>query len=390
MTGCLGLEKNVLSDSGGLYTAEEISRQPDLWIRTFALVSREKERIQEFLNRAISSPHCDIILTGAGSSAFIGNSLQCTMQQKLDRNVKAIPTTSLVSHPDSYLRKDIPTLMVSFARSGDSPESCAAVSRANSICHTIHHLVITCNPHGSLVSICRPGKDLVFLLPPESNDRSLAMTSSFTSMLLAGILTGHLDRLESHHKYVELLADYGRNLINQHTVDLRNISEMNFSRAVFLGSGPLQGIAQESHLKLQELTAGRVICKHDSFLGFRHGPKAVIDTSTLLVYLLTNNTRAAPYEIDLAGDIERTGRAMFTVGVSEHPVNQIRMDLRIELSDNGKDYLPEEYLAIVNVLPAQILGFFKSLHMGLKPDTPSANGIITRVVTGVNIYPFEE
>jgi len=165
---------------------------------------------------------------------------------------------------------------------------------------------------------------------------------------------------------------------------------MEFSRAIFLGSGPLQGIARESHLKLQELTAGTIICKHDSYLGFRHGPKAVIDASTLLVYLLTNNTSAAPYEIDLARDIERTGGAMFTAGVSEHRVDRIRMDLRIELAGSGKDCLPEEYLAVVNVLPAQMLGFFKALHLGLRPDTPAANGTITRVVTGVNIYPFDE
>jgi tagatose-6-phosphate ketose/aldose isomerase len=390
MISDLGLGKNLLVDAGGIYTAEEISRQPDLWIRTLELVKKEKERIQEFLDRATLSPNCDIILAGAGSSAYIGNSLQYTMQQKLDRNVKAIPTTSLVSHPDLYLRKAIPTLMISFARSGDSPESCAAVSRANHICRTIHHLVITCNPHGRLAGICRPGKDFVFLLPPESNDQSLAMTSSFTSMLLAGILISHLSRLESQGKYVELLAKYGENLIEQHTESLRDISELNFSRAVFLGSGPFQGIAQESHLKLQELTDGRIICKHDSFLGFRHGPKAVIDTSTLLVYLLTNNTRAIPYEIDLAGDIEKTGRAMCTIGVSEHPVDQIRMDLRIYLSDNKKECLPEEYLAVVNVLPAQMLGFFKALNLGLRPDMPSAEGNITRVVTGVTIYPFDE
>lgn len=390
MTDCLGLDEKALIKSGGRHTAAEITQQPDVWMKTYALVDREKDRIREFLIRATRSPHCELILTGAGSSAFIGNSLLCTLQQKLERNVKAVPTTSLVSHPGSYFRRNVPTLMISFARSGDSPESCAAVTLANSICRDIHHLLITCNPDGKLVSICRPDKDLVFLLPPESNDRSLAMTSSFTSMLLAGILIGNLDKLDSQRRYVEQLADYGRKIIHGHAGDLRKISELNFTRAVFLGSGPLQGIAQESHLKLQELTVGRIVCKHESFLGFRHGPKAVINDATVLVYLLTNNKYAAHYEIDLAGDIEKTGRAMYTLGISELPSERIRTDLEIVLSGPEKEALPEEYLALVNVIPAQILGFFKALYFGLRPDTPAENGTITRVVTGVNIYPFEE
>lgn len=388
MTTYLELPETSLISAGGIYTAREISRQPELWKKTYEFVFRDKERIFEFVDRVISDPASEIILTGAGSSAFIGNSLEGTMQKKLNRNVKAVPTTDLVSHPSLYLRKDVPTLMISFARSGDSPESYATVARANGICRNVHHLIITCNPDGKLARNSQSEHDLVFLLPPEANDESLAMTSSFTCMLLSGILISHIERLDQQWENVERLSEYGQRLLSKYTTALRNIVQMDFMRTVFLGSGPLQGIAQESHLKLQELTNGKIICKHDSFLGFRHGPKAIIDKNTLLVYLISNNPEVVSYETDLIKDIEKAQRHLYSMGVSEHHVNEISPDLEIILSDNANQVLPEEYLAIVNVLPAQCMGFYKSLELGLNPDMPSIDGTITRVVKGVTIYPF--
>lgn len=390
MNDHLRIEEKSLVDAGGIYTAREISRQPVIWKKTYDYLLREKERITEFVNRSASDPSTQIILTGAGSSAFIGNSLEGTMQKNLEKIVRAVPATDLVSHPELYLRKNIPTLMISFARSGDSPESAAAVHRANSICSNIYHLIITCNPDGKLAKECHAERDLVFLLPPESNDESLAMTSSFSCMLLAGTLITHINDLEKQKIYVDRLADYGHHMLEQYPPVIKEIAAMTFSRAVFLGSGPLKGIARESHLKLQELTDGKIICKHDSYLGFRHGPKAVIDMTTLMVYLVTNNPEAISYEKDLIREIGRSEKGLYTLCVSENPLTDIESDNKIIFSDAAGETLPEEYLAIANVLPAQCLGFYKSLDLGLRPDTPSADGTISRVVTGVTIYPFDQ
>jgi tagatose-6-phosphate ketose/aldose isomerase len=389
MAKYFGFEDDYLIDAGGIHTAREICGQPDIWQKTYELVSLNKESITEFLGRSISNPTSQIILTGAGSSAFIGNSLEGSMQKNLNRSVSSVPTTDLVSHPNLYLRQNVPTLMVSFARSGDSPESLAAVTRANGICSDVYHLIITCNPDGQLAKDRQTEKDLVFLLPPESNDKSLAMTSSFSSMLLAGILLSHIRDLEPQKEHVELMVSYGNNLITKYASALNDFAKMDFKRAVFLGSGPLQGIAQESHLKLQELTDGKIICKHDSFLGFRHGPKAVIDNTTLVVYLITNNTEAVQYEKDLIRDIDKSARDLYSIAVSERRIDEIEPDYEIIFSESPGENLPEEYLAIVNVLPAQCLGFYKSIELGLSPDTPSIDGTITRVVKGVTIYPFE-
>ncbi len=150
---------------------------------------------------------------------------------------------------------------------------------------------------------------------------------------------------------------------------------------------PLLGTARESQLKLQELTDGQVICKYDSFLGLRHGPKAVIDASTLLVYLFSNKEYVHKYEVDLVNTINQEEKGLYSIGVYETIGELHGIDLKIELSD-GDEKIDEEFLSVCSVLPAQILGFFKSLHLGLTPDSPSITGTITRVVEGVTIYPF--
>ena len=175
--------------------------------------------------------------------------------------------------------------------------------------------------------------------------------------------------------------------VKEYLAELKEVANLDFKRAVFLGSGALLGTARESHLKVQELTDGQVICKYDSFLGFRHGPKAVIDSSTLLVYLFSNNDYVHQYESDLVQTIHAGEKGLYNIGVYETNGEYLGLDMKIELS-GGSEKLDEEFLSVCSVLPAQILGFFKSLQLGLTPDSPSITGTITRVVEGVTIYPF--
>lgn len=385
----LGLTVAELNAIGGVFTAKEISQQPTLWLDTYKVLKEQQTKVDAFLNEVYKNKDINIILTGAGTSAFIGNILQGPFQNNLKKRTWAVATTDLVSHPQQYFYSDTPTLLVSFARSGNSPESVAAVNLADKLCKNVYHLIITCNPEGRLAKEAQKDRTYVFLLPPEADDQSLAMTGSFSSMLLTGLLISRLHILDELKKQVDLLAAYGSKILNRYTPQLKEIATLNFQRAVFLGSGPLLGAARESHLKLQELTDGRIICKEDSFLGFRHGPKAVINSSTLLVYLFSNNEYVSQYEVDLVNTINAGEKGLFSIGISETPKNEVELDLNIVLSSAGSNQLDEEFLAVCSVLPAQIIGFFKSIQQGLKPDSPSVKGTITRVVQGVNIYPYE-
>ena len=378
----LGFSVPELESRGAIHTAREISQQPELWQKVWHSVQAEMPAIRDFLN---TIEFKRIILTGAGTSAFIGLSLRGIFQRKTGIITEAISTTDLVTHPRDYLHPSIPTLLISFARSGNSPESVAVVAQADELCGSCFHLIITCNAEGLLAKYESRNPKYVFLLPAEANDQSLAMTSSYTSMLLTGKLIACRESLDTLGKSVAAIVKYAEKAITFYADEIKRLAGLNFRRAVFLGNGPFYGTATEGHLKLQELTDGKVICKNDSFLGFRHGPKAVIDETTLVIYLFSNDKYSIRYEKDLVHSMKKGKRPLTEIGISETEVEGISIDHSFTFSENGFQ-VDEELMAVCSIIPIQLLGFYKSIQLGMKPDTPSETGAITRVVEGVTIY----
>ena len=382
----LNIEESKLKGQGALETAKEISGQPELWMSIFHKLIADKKRINDFLGTTLSQTK-KIMLTGAGTSAYIGYSVEGCMQRNTGITTVSVATTHLVSHPQDYFEEDTPTLLVSFARSGDSPESVAAVRLADEYCKNCFHLIITCNEYGDLANYSTKNKSLVFLLPPDSNDKSLAMTGSYTGMLLSALLIGDFKNIENLESTVQALAEYGNVLLHQKLAKIESIASLPFKRAVFLGSGPQYGTAMESHLKLQELTDGAVICKNDSYLGFRHGPKAVVNEETLIVYYFSNNKDVMRYEVDLVNGMTDGKKPLKQIGVSAQEINVDSIDDLIVMgSADQKVKVKEEYLTVSSILFGQLIGFFKSLNLGLQPDSPSTTGAISRIVKGVTIY----
>lgn len=374
----------------GISTEKEIWQQPEMWLKEHEFISKEKEHIRSFLSGHSFSKQSEIILTGAGTSAFIGNILECILPQKGYTNCRAVATTDLITHPKTYLNNDREIFMVSFARSGNSPESLAAVKLADTFAKKVVHIVITCNADGELATRANPDNTLMLLLPPETNDKSLAMTSSFSTMLLAFLLLINIDDTDNTQKQIDALSKHAAQTLGVYARLIEKIAQIDFHRAVFLGSGELKGIAEECHLKLQELTDGKVICKFDSFLGFRHGPKAVIDDNTLLVYLFSDDEHSRRYEKDLVKQINTGNQGIAQIGVSGGDTPEIegfRPDLEMVLHSSRKN--TGEFACIPYVLIGQLLGFYKSLALGLDPDNPSVSGKISRVVEGVKIYDVE-
>lgn len=370
----------------GAHTQREIWGQPGLWQKIYEQTAKEKGSLELFLKDITQNDDLHIVLTGAGSSAYIGLSLIGAFTRNFKKHTSAIATTDLVTHPYDFLNPDIPVLLISFARSGNSPESVAAVRIADQTCSTIYHLIITCDPQGKLANYDTKSPKYTFILPAEANDKSLAMTGSYSGMLLAGLLIARINDIEGLRPQVQTLRNYAGKLLEQAPA-FRHIAEMTFERVVFLGSGPLFGTATESHLKVQELTDGKVIGKNDTFLGFRHGPKAVIDHKTLVFLLFSNRKYVLEYEMDLLNELRSQDSSLYISGLVETTTLKSDPDQLFVLSDKGS-HLDEEFLPVCYILPAQMIGYFKSLHLGLNPDNPSTNGAISRVVKGVVIYPF--
>jgi tagatose-6-phosphate ketose/aldose isomerase len=383
-------DKFLTMSGTSYYMAKEISSQPKLWKDTYLSIFAMKEQIASFLNEIYKIDNLQIVLTGAGSSSFIGEILQHLFYKNTGIQIKTIPTTDLVTHPSDFFHRSIPTLLISFARSGDSPESLATFELAERLNDVIYHFIITCNPQGKLAKMAsNKNNSFIFLLPEGTNDQALAMTSSFTSMTLAGLLISDIKRIEENLKNVETLIEFGNIILDNYTLELKEVSNLDFKRIVFLGSGPLKGTAKESHLKVIELTDGQINCQYDSFMGFRHGPKAIIDESTLLIYLFSSDSYVYNYEVDLVRSINETENFIFSIGIGQCLSESDNLNLNLNIDHcSGHNKIPDDFFSICSIIPAQILGFYKSLSLGLSPDSPSKNGGIHRIVQGVTIYPY--
>jgi tagatose-6-phosphate ketose/aldose isomerase len=382
----LGYTLEKLKENNSFHTANEISGQPELWKDTYKEFSQIKKSLVEFLNKVLAEEDLNIILTGAGTSAFIGETLEGYIKNNFNKYTRSVHSTDIISFPEDHLYKEKPTLLISFARSGNSPESVGVVELANKLCNTVYHLIITCNGKGQLANMGNKSNTFCFVLPPSSNDKSLAMTGSYSAMLLSGILVSKIFGFEPLENKVNLLASIGNHIISTYAEQLKELAEKDFKRGIFLGSGPRLGSAREGHLKLQELTDGKVVCIYDSFLGFRHGPKAVLDKTSLVVYLFSNDEHANKYESDLVKDIHTRQDGLFRMGIGRVGYMKEYLDLLVEMP--GSEELDETMLCLCSILPAQMLAFFKSIQVGLNADTPSVSGNISRVVQGVTIYSY--
>ena len=355
---------------------------------TFGIVEAMKADIARFMADNHINKETRIVLTGAGTSAFVADTVACLFIKDGYDRTRSVATTDIVSAPESFLSPD-DKLFVSFARSGNSPESVAAYSIARKYCHDARHLIITCNPDGCLARQADPEKDCVVVLPDGTNDRSLAMTSSFSSMLIASLLCKNIATLEAERPRLKAAAAFAARILENDVQEaLAGMTAKTVRRAVFLGSGALKGIACECHLKLQELTDGQIMCSFDSFLGLRHGPKAVINEETLVVYLLSDDPYTRQYEYDLIDQVDKENRPAGQVIVSLVPSDiEEGIDCEID-APVSEALLAGEYKYVPYVLAGQLLGYYFSLSKGLNPDKPSVRGTISRVVNGVTIYPY--
>ena len=364
------------------HTLREICQQPLTWLDTSARVSDSLVRLREIVAASgVDAKRGALILTGSGSSLYAGKCLGLTLRQELAIPVHVIPAGSILTHAKTALPPGQDSLVVSLARSGDSPESTAVVDLLDEVYPAGRHLIITCNRNGRLaVSRRNDSGSAVLVLDDATCDRSLVMTSSFTNLVWAGRSLGLLHSLDLYLEKTDSVAKAGRRLLSQEFGEVAALGRQSFRSVLYLGSGVRLGSARESALKMLEMTAGQVVTFAETYLGVRHGPLAAVQSDTLIVCFLSSEPVVRAYELDLIRELSRKNLGMRKVIVGE----QVPMDIA-QPQDHVIDCgvcagLGDAALPMLDVLVGQLLAFWRCLSLGLRPDSPSREDIISRVV----------
>ncbi|HEY8881652.1 MAG TPA: SIS domain-containing protein [Roseateles sp.] len=390
MTSLLHRERNEWQRLGGLHTAEEVEHQPAIWrALAAALDEQQRGRIDTFLGEWLRQPGHRVILTGAGSSAYIGEMAADTLNAAWPAEVRAVASTSLLTHPELYLKRAQPTLLVSFARSGNSPESLATVELLRASVDQPRFLNITCNAEGELLKGSAGRADTLNLLMPDGScDRGFAMTSSLTTMLLAALASlgggGWAERLAR----IRQLADLADTALRDWAAPVQALAQRQVQRIVYLGSGAQEALAKEAALKVLELTSGRVIAVAHTPLGFRHGPKSMLDEASLVLVLRSRGATARRYERDLVQELRGDGIAaqVLTLGPEDTAEG---LPSFLHVPSLPRNEMDDTWLIPLWLIAAQLLALNKSIALGLTPDNPFPDGTVNRVVQGVTIHSHD-
>jgi tagatose-6-phosphate ketose/aldose isomerase len=353
----------------GSLTIAEIVQQPELWPTTLQRVQSLKHELPELAPRRV-------IVTGAGTSAYAASAIASSLNA-----AAAIPTTELLSASQDDLDRSVPEfadkgVLVSVARSGNSPESVAVVDRLGKIYPSVRHLVITCNAEGQLA---RRPEVQTLVLDPRTNDRSLAMTSSFSNLVLAGLALEHSGELATE---LDRICRRAGEVLS----DLRNIADDLAStvpsRVVILASGSLHAFSAEAALKILEMTNGQTVALSESFLGLRHGPMSFLRPDALVLCLASSDSLKRRYEEDLVHELrnKKLGRI---VAIADEGFASGAVDVYVPPIAPG---LPDYLRTPFEIPLPQILAYSLSMSLGLDPDNPSPDGVITRVVQSFRLH----
>ena len=376
---------------GAEITTREIYQQPDVWEDAFQTYTEKREEIAAFL-QGIAEKHdyIKVILTGAGTSAYVGDTLVPYFKEVYDErkwNFNAIATTDIVANPQIYLKKDVATVLVSFARSGNSPESVATVDLAKSLVDDLYQVTITCAAEGKLALQAHgDDRNLLLLQPAPSNDAGFAMTSSFTSMMLTALLVFDPTEFAIKAERFEVLVRLARKVLDN-VADVKELVDLDFNRVIYLGAGPFFGLSHEAQLKILELTAGQVATMYESPVGFRHGPKSLINDQTIVLIFGSTRDYTRQYDLDLVREVAGDKIARRVVLLSDQAFDLENVK-EVPLGCGG--VLTDIYRVFPYIVYGQLFALLTSLKVKNKPDTPSPTGTVNRVVQGVIIHEFKK
>lgn len=285
-----------------------------------------------------------LVFVGCGTSFNLALSL-AAYANLAGRKAIAVPGAEWQNRPSAFWPEWRNTHVVALSRSGETTETVAAAkaSRAAGAFVT----AITVEPESTLAKNCDR------MVAAETHpDEGIVMTVSASLMVLLGLqMIGQ--------KVPASVVNSARQLASALDAALPGIIA-DRSHFVFLGGGPLFGVALEGALKLMEMSQIMTQAFHP--LEYRHGPISLVDGKTVAVILYSSDQKEA--ETKLVGELREKGAVVIGVGGP----GDLELAVDVDLS-----------LAGLVVLPAlQVLG--ERAAQARQIDTVSPRHL-TKVVT---------
>ena len=392
LSGFLDLPLEEKTRRGLLYTPAEIAQQPATWKTTLQIFKQHQERIAAFLDsvgvRAAVENRPSVMLIGAGTSDYISQASSFILRKKWGCEVSAVASTDLLPNMEDYIIPGRRYLWISFSRSGDSPEGVAVLERALAAYPEIAHLVVTCNTDARMAALCEGVQQACSIVLDDAvNDRSLAMTSSFTNMIVLAQCLAHAWSIPEYEPVLDQLVAAGESLLLQAAQLAESLAGRDFERICLVGGGALASVAKESALKVLEMTAGGIKTMSETVLGLRHGPMAALDTKTLFVCFVSGDPARSQYARDLLCEIGAKQVVAERIAIGSAASKEDFSDAcDVYLSLQVPAGFEDAYRPVLDVIFGQLLGLYCSVARQLKPDSPSPAGVISRVVQKFQIY----
>jgi tagatose-6-phosphate ketose/aldose isomerase len=113
---------------------------------------------------------------------------------------------------------------------------------------------------------------------------------------------------------------------------------------------------------------------------------AALNADTLFVCFLSGDDRVRKYEVDLLEQIGKKKLVTTRVIVAREWSRQLGALAEHVVTPGTPFTVADAYRPPLDAIFGQLLGLFFSIRAGLKPDCPSPNGAISRVVQEVSIY----
>ena len=379
-----GIDSEFFKKANCNLTSHEIAHQPEMWLRLCDMLKENEAKVKGFVER-FGIEGRRIILTGAGSSGFIASAVSCYVAESFGVLSEAIHTTDIVSAPRAYI-KDTPTLLISFARSGNSPESVGAVQVCRKLVSDLVEVTIVCDGTSKL-SICtkESDKSLLLVMPDGTNDKGFAATSSVSSKILAGFAVFGISNLSAIINDINILSEYVKKSSQSLAKTAQDVANLGNERLWYIGSGAAQALMREGALKTMELTNGKIVAGSNNSPEFRHGPKTVINRNAATIHFVSSNSYTAKYDKDLLDEIIREKDGNKVVSITDK-ICLSDYSVKYDVSDFG--VLKHVATGLFALVFMQMLSVFASIKLGVPTDNPSPSGLVNRVVQGVNIHPF--